>query len=111
MIKQDSYTKANESGKEAQKETMGLIDIGLPQSKNKVTFCLTCRHYYNQDSSAQLTTTAFHKSSHLLIAGFSTGLFTLHEVPDFILIHTLRYVLIKFNKWTSAQFLMHLSCY
>ena len=36
MIKQDSYTKANESGEEAQKETMRLIDIGLPQSKNKV---------------------------------------------------------------------------
>ena len=34
--KQDSYTKANESGEEAQKETMRLIDIGLPQSKNKV---------------------------------------------------------------------------
>ena len=36
MIKEDSYTKANESGEEAQKETMWLIDIGLPQSKNKV---------------------------------------------------------------------------
>ena len=35
-IKQDSYTKANESGEEAQKETMRLIEIGLPQSKNKV---------------------------------------------------------------------------
>ena len=35
-IKQDSYTKANESGEEAQKETMRLIDIGLPQRKNKV---------------------------------------------------------------------------
>ena len=35
-IKQDSYTKANESGEEAQKETTRLIDIGLPQSKNKV---------------------------------------------------------------------------
>ena len=33
MIEQDIYTKANESGEEAQKETMGLIDIGLPQSK------------------------------------------------------------------------------
>ena len=31
-----SYTKANESGEEAQKETMRLIDIGLPQSKNRV---------------------------------------------------------------------------
>ena len=36
MIKQDSYTKENESGEEAQKETMRLIGIGLSQSKNKV---------------------------------------------------------------------------
>ena len=35
-IKQDSYKKGNESVKEAQKETMRLIDIGLPRSKNKV---------------------------------------------------------------------------
>ena len=32
MIKQDSYT--NKSGKKAKKETMGFIDIGLPQNKN-----------------------------------------------------------------------------
>ena len=31
-IKQNSYTKTNESGEEAQK-TMRLIDIGVPQSK------------------------------------------------------------------------------
>ena len=35
-IKQGSYTNAKESGEEAQKETMRLIDFGLPQSKNKV---------------------------------------------------------------------------
>ena len=43
-IKQDSYTKANESGEEAQNETTGLINIGLPQSKNKV----------NSDSKARI---------------------------------------------------------
>ena len=32
-IKQDSYTKANESGEEAQKETMRLIDTGPSESK------------------------------------------------------------------------------
>ena len=36
MLKQDGYTKANESGEKAQKETMRLIDIGLPRIKNKV---------------------------------------------------------------------------
>ena len=45
-IKQDSYTKAYESGEEAQKETMRLIDIGLPQSKNKVnTVIVTVRPF------------------------------------------------------------------
>ena len=34
MIKQDSYTKANGRVEKAENETMGLIDIGLPQSKN-----------------------------------------------------------------------------
>ena len=34
MIKQDSYTKANERREETQKETMGLMDIGLLQIKN-----------------------------------------------------------------------------
>ena len=32
-MKQDSYTKVNESGEEAQKETIWLIHIGLPPSK------------------------------------------------------------------------------
>ena len=33
-MKQDSYTKANESGEEAQQEAMRLIEIALPLSKN-----------------------------------------------------------------------------
>ena len=37
-IKQDSYTKANESGEEAQKEIMRLIDIGLPQRRRLVLY-------------------------------------------------------------------------
>ena len=35
-IKEGSYTKENESDEETQKETTRPIDIGLPQSKNKV---------------------------------------------------------------------------
>ena len=36
LKKQGDHTKANTSGEETQKETMGLIDIGLPQSKKIV---------------------------------------------------------------------------
>ena len=35
-IKLDSYTKSNESGEEAQKEAMRLLDIRLPQSKQRI---------------------------------------------------------------------------
>ena len=43
MIKQDSCTKANESGEEAQKETMRLIDNGLPQSEIMLAVTVTVR--------------------------------------------------------------------
>ena len=42
-MKQDSYTKANESGEEAQKETMRLVDNGLPQSEIMKAVTVTVR--------------------------------------------------------------------
>ena len=47
-MKQDSYTKANESDEEVQKETMRLIDIGLPQSKIKLTVRPGSKVKYNE---------------------------------------------------------------
>ena len=41
-IKQDSYTKANESGEEAQKETMRLIDW-LGSLRVKIKLAVTVR--------------------------------------------------------------------
>lgn len=46
------------------------------------------RHYFMQNN-AHLRCAAFHAPSNLLVAGFSNGLFTLHELPDFNMIHTL----------------------
>lgn len=55
---------------------------------NKMCFS-SCRHFYNQDNT-DLTCCAFHKQTKILIAGFSSGIFALHELPEFNLIHTLR---------------------
>ncbi|KAJ8297862.1 hypothetical protein KUTeg_024393 [Tegillarca granosa] len=38
---------------------------------------------------AKLTSTAYHKSTHILVTGFEDGAFFLHEMPDFNLIHSL----------------------
>lgn len=46
------------------------------------------RHYFMQNN-AHLRCAAYHAPTNLLVAGFSNGLFTLHELPDFNMIHTL----------------------
>ena len=49
MIKQDSYTKANESGEEAQKETMGpLQTLGSLRVKIKLTVRPGSKVKYNE---------------------------------------------------------------
>jgi periodic tryptophan protein 2 len=50
------------------------------------------RHYFQQNQ-VSLTCATFHQRSNLLITGFSSGIFIIHELPDFNEIQTLRYVL------------------
>lgn len=47
------------------------------------------RHYLTQPG-AKLSCVAYQASSKLLIAGFSSGLFGLYELPGFNMIRTLR---------------------
>ena len=46
------------------------------------------RHYFNQPNTKVVCST-FHKSSGLLIVGFSSGVFGLWEMPTFTNVHTL----------------------
>ncbi|KAJ0179133.1 hypothetical protein K1T71_004845 [Dendrolimus kikuchii] len=52
------------------------------------------RHYIGDairraDKKVKLTAAQYHKESRILVTGFSTGIFFLHEMPDVNLIHTL----------------------
>jgi periodic tryptophan protein 2 len=47
---------------------------------------------YFQKSPATVTCAAFHSQSNLLVTGFSIGIFTIHELPEFTEIQTLRWV-------------------
>lgn len=49
---------------------------------------IAARHFFLQNN-AHVTCAAFHAPSNLLVTGFSNGIFTLHELPDFTEIHTL----------------------
>jgi periodic tryptophan protein 2 len=46
------------------------------------------RHYFMQKNS-KVNCVAYHPESKLLVAGFSNGIFSLHEMPNFYMIHTL----------------------
>ena len=49
------------------------------------------RHYFMQ-SQSHVTCAAFHAPSNLLVAGFSNGIFSIYELPEFSKIQTLRWV-------------------
>ncbi|NWZ08905.1 PWP2 protein, partial [Agelaius phoeniceus] len=48
------------------------------------------RYFFNKEGDFNnLTAAAYHKKTHLLVTGFASGVFHLHELPDFNLIHSL----------------------
>ncbi|KAL2102294.1 hypothetical protein ACEWY4_001462 [Coilia grayii] len=48
------------------------------------------KQFFNKESDFnKLTAAAFHKDTHILVTGFASGIFHLHELPEFNLIHSL----------------------
>ncbi|XP_052797070.1 periodic tryptophan protein 2 homolog [Mya arenaria] len=61
---------------------------------DKILYKRTARHTYKEARGegagfSKITSTAFHKHTHILVTGFQDGVFFLHEMPDFNLIHSL----------------------
>ena len=47
---------------------------------------------YFMQNNATVNCAAFHATSNLLVVGFSNGLFSLYDLPEFNMINQLRYV-------------------
>ncbi|XP_032218191.2 periodic tryptophan protein 2 homolog isoform X3 [Nematostella vectensis] len=47
------------------------------------------KHFFEKENFTEITSCALHKATQVLIVGFSNGVFTIHELPDFNLIQTL----------------------
>nr|XP_020470918.1 periodic tryptophan protein 2 homolog [Monopterus albus] len=48
------------------------------------------KHFFNKEGDFNnLTAAAYHKLTHILVTGFTSGIFHLHELPEFNLIHSL----------------------
>ncbi|KAM9767046.1 PWP2 small subunit processome component [Menidia menidia] len=64
-----------------------------PKDKNQtknVRYKLMSKHFFNKEGDFNnLTAAAYHKPTHILVTGFASGVFHLHELPEFNLIHSL----------------------
>ncbi|XP_041067290.1 PWP2 small subunit processome component isoform X1 [Carcharodon carcharias] len=56
----------------------------------KVKYTRVGKYFFNKEKDFNdLTAAAYHKITHLLVTGFASGIFHLHELPEFNLIHSL----------------------
>ncbi|KAM8977784.1 periodic tryptophan protein 2 homolog [Pelodytes ibericus] len=62
-----------------------------PEEKiGRVQYKKTGRHFFNKDGDfTALTAASFHKKLNLLVTGFNSGMFHIHELPELSLIHSL----------------------
>ncbi|XP_069491780.1 periodic tryptophan protein 2 homolog isoform X2 [Ambystoma mexicanum] len=71
-------------------EIHGKANPEPAERAGKVKYSRLAKHFFNKEKDFNnLTSAAFHKKMHLLVTGFASGIFHLHELPDFTLIHSL----------------------
>ncbi|ETE61896.1 Periodic tryptophan protein 2-like protein, partial [Ophiophagus hannah] len=92
------------------KEIHGKTRGNEKQNKKKVKYSCAAKYFFNKEGDFNtLTAAAYHKKIHLLVTGFASGIFHLHELPEFNLIHSLSesYVLKQqghFNSMVSLAY-------
>ena len=73
----------------ASDEAQPDADLSKDEQRSKERWAISRRHYFYQER-AKAKCASFHAVSNLIVVGFSSGVFCLYELPDFIMIHTLR---------------------
>ncbi|EMR10248.1 hypothetical protein PNEG_01517 [Pneumocystis murina B123] len=87
------YTASKDGALFYWKESLPSEEIGSMKNQDlnkdfKYKWTIMNKHYFNQNN-AKMTCIAFHHKSNLLVAGFTSGIFGLYELPEFNMIHTL----------------------
>ncbi|XP_038616528.1 periodic tryptophan protein 2 homolog [Tachyglossus aculeatus] len=68
----------------------GKANPSEKEMKGKVKYRRAAKYFFNKEGDFNnLTSAAYHKKTHLLVTGFASGIFHLHELPEFNLIHSL----------------------
>nr|XP_008174682.1 periodic tryptophan protein 2 homolog isoform X1 [Chrysemys picta bellii] len=71
-------------------EIHGKATTNEKERRDKVKYSRAAKYFFNKEGDFNnLTSAAYHKKMHLLVTGFASGIFHLHELPEFNLIHSL----------------------
>uniref|UniRef100_A0A8C8AQ47 Periodic tryptophan protein 2 homolog n=1 Tax=Otus sunia TaxID=257818 RepID=A0A8C8AQ47_9STRI len=71
-------------------EVHGKTNPNEKETRHKVKYSRVAKYFFNKEGDFNnLTSAAYHKKTHLLVTGFASGIFHLHELPEFNLIHSL----------------------
>lgn len=96
LTKKRTQTEEEEEDEEERTEGQeGEVIRGKAHLKDKgltknVRYKQASKHFFNKEGDFNnLTAAAFHKPTHILVTGFASGIFHLHELPEFNLIHSL----------------------
>ena len=84
--KMHSNDKKEEQSNE--KKSKKLKNNQLLAAKPRVFWRITAKHFFQQNNS-KVITCSFHPKTKILTVGFSTGIFSIYELPDFTNIHSL----------------------
>ncbi|KAK2509227.1 hypothetical protein MC885_009195 [Smutsia gigantea] len=82
----------DEDEEEGDKETTvrGKAVPAVEEQQGKVKYSRLAKYFFNKEGDFNnLTAAVYHKKTHLLVSGFASGIFHLHELPEFNLIHSL----------------------
>ncbi|XP_019384573.1 PREDICTED: periodic tryptophan protein 2 homolog [Crocodylus porosus] len=71
-------------------EIHGKASTNKQENREKVKYSRVAKYFFNKEGDFnKLTSAAYHKKIHLLVTGFASGVFHLHDLPEFNLIHSL----------------------
>jgi periodic tryptophan protein 2 len=96
---------AADAGTASGQASAGCQARAIPAAPAGGSWALTAKHYFNQ-RGAKVSACDYHRASGLLVVGYTSGLFDLHQLPDFSNIHTLsisreRITAMTFNQVTG----------
>ncbi|XP_028348517.1 periodic tryptophan protein 2 homolog isoform X2 [Physeter macrocephalus] len=86
----DEDEDEDEDGAERETAVHGKAVPAAEGQRGKAKYSRVAKYFFNKEGDFNhLTAAAYHKKVHLLVTGFASGIFHLHELPEFNLIHSL----------------------